>query len=218
MESAAVWPNRRNAPTVAFAPTKNPWPPVKPAAGHGPWSDRPSAPSEFVPGGRDRFDREAAGAGAGYAASDNGWGALGAHKRAETRSPSHAVWLGYVLWVIGFTGAHRFYYGRPRTGALWFCTGGFFLVGWLIDVLLIPRMARSADRRFRQGPYDYQVGWILHLLLGPFGAARFYQGRFITGLLWFLTGGLCLVGWIYDMFTLNRQIDESNRQPFAWWE
>ena len=30
---------------------------------------------------------------------------------------THSKAIGYVLWIFGFMGAHRFYYGRPVTGS-----------------------------------------------------------------------------------------------------
>ncbi len=32
---------------------------------------------------------------------------------------THSVAIGYLLWIFGFTGAHRFYFGRKWTGLLW---------------------------------------------------------------------------------------------------
>ncbi|MDI6616513.1 MAG: NINE protein [Syntrophaceae bacterium] len=29
---------------------------------------------------------------------------------------THLKSIGYVLWIFGFTGSHRFYYGRPVSG------------------------------------------------------------------------------------------------------
>jgi TM2 domain-containing membrane protein YozV len=72
-------------------------------------------------------------------------------------------------------------------------------------------MDRSADRRFAVGPFDYSVAWLLLTFLGVFGVHRFYLGKWISGLVWFLTGGLLLVGWLYDLWTLNEQVDERNR-------
>ena len=40
------------------------------------------------------------------------------------RNDTHLKSVGYLLWVVGFTGAHRFYYGRPISGTLWFFTLG----------------------------------------------------------------------------------------------
>lgn len=121
---------------------------------------------------------------------------------------THSVLMGYLLWIFGFMGAHRFYYGKPVSGTLWFLTLGLFGIGWIIDLFLIPGMDRVAERRFRAGPVDYNVCWILLTFLGAFGVHRFYMGKWLTGLLYLLTGGLFLFGVLYDYWTLNRQIDE----------
>jgi TM2 domain-containing membrane protein YozV len=124
---------------------------------------------------------------------------------------SHNLVLGYLLWIFGFTGSHRFYYGKPWTGTLWFFTAGLLGIGWIVDLFLIPGMERKADRRFVQGKVDYSVAWVLLTFLGAFGAHRFYMGKFVTGLIWALTGGFFLIGWVYDYWTLNDQIAEINR-------
>ncbi len=123
---------------------------------------------------------------------------------------SHSLALGYVLWIFGFTGAHRFYFGRPVTGTLWFFTAGLCGVGWLIDLFLIAGMDARADRRFRVGRYDYSVAWILLTFFGVLGIHRFYLGRVATGILWLLTGGLFFVGYLYDLWTLNDMVHEAN--------
>ena len=121
---------------------------------------------------------------------------------------THSKVIGYLLWIVGFTGAHRFYYGKPVSGTIWFFTLGLLFVGWIIDFFLIPGMDREADIRFRAGPVGYNVCWILLTFLGIFGIHRFYMGKWLTGLIWLCTGGLFLLGVLYDYWTLNRQIDE----------
>lgn len=32
--------------------------------------------------------------------------------------PTHSKTIGYLLWIFGLTGAHRFYFGKPITGAI----------------------------------------------------------------------------------------------------
>lgn len=128
---------------------------------------------------------------------------------------SHSIAVGYVLWIFGFMGAHRFYYGRQITGTIWFFTLGLLFIGWIIDLFLIPSMDRSADRRYRTGPVDYTVSWILLTFLGIFGIHRFYMGKWITGILYLLTVGFFLIGIIYDYWTLNGQVDELNRERTA---
>ena len=119
---------------------------------------------------------------------------------------THLKSVGYILWIFGFLGAHRFYYGKPVTGTIYFFTLGVFLIGWLIDLFLIPSMDRQADRRFRSGPIDYSVAWILLTFLGLFGVHRMYMGKWLTGILYLLTGGVFGLGYLYDYWTLNDQI------------
>ncbi len=129
----------------------------------------------------------------------------------SNQSNTHSKIIGYVVWIFGFMGAHRFYYGRPISGTLYFFTLGLFLIGWLVDLFLIPSMDRTADARYRSGDNNYTLGWVLLTFLGVFGVHRFYLGKWVTGLIWLFTGGLFLIGWLYDLWTLNSQIDEANR-------
>lgn len=128
-------------------------------------------------------------------------------------APTHSKTIGYLLWIFGFTGAHRFYFGKPITGAIWFFTLGLLGIGWLIDLFLIPSMERSAASRFSTGPVDYSVAWILLTFLGYLGIHRFYMGKILTGILWLVSGGLFGIGWLYDFCTLNSQINERNHAP-----
>ena len=124
----------------------------------------------------------------------------------------HSVLMGYILWIFGFMGAHRFYYGRPLTGTLYFFTLGLLFVGWIVDLFLIPGMDRDANIRYVAGDKNYNVSWILLTFLGIFGAHRLYLGKWVTAIIWFFTGGLLLLGVLYDYLTLNDQIDEINRK------
>lgn len=128
----------------------------------------------------------------------------------ESAQRSHSVWVGYLLWIFGFIGAHRFYYGKQVTGVIWFFTLGLFFIGWIIDLFLIPSMERGADRRFVAGPINYNLTWILLTFLGPLGIHRFYMGKIFTGILYLCTGGLLLVGVLYDFLTLNEQLSDIN--------
>jgi TM2 domain-containing membrane protein YozV len=125
-------------------------------------------------------------------------------------SDTHSKTIGYILWIFGFLGAHRFYYGKPVTGTIYFFTLGLLLIGWIVDLFLIPSMDREADLRFRAGRYDYNVAWILLTFLGVFGIHRFYMDKWFTGILYLLTGGLFAIGYIYDYWTLNDQLSVLN--------
>lgn len=72
-------------------------------------------------------------------------------------------------------------------------------------------MSRSAAARYSNGLIDYTVAWILLTFLGFFGIHRFYMGKILTGILWLLTAGLFGIGWLYDFFTLNGQINERTQ-------
>lgn len=124
---------------------------------------------------------------------------------------THGNLIGYLLWIFGFTGSHRFYYGRPISGTIYFFTFGLFLIGWIVDLFLIPAMAAKAESRYSQGRYDYNLAWLLLTYLGLFGVHRMYIGKWITGLLYLVSGGLLGVGYIYDYWTWNDQVAEANR-------
>ncbi len=126
---------------------------------------------------------------------------------------THLKTVGYILWIFGFTGSHRFYYGKPVTGTIWFFTLGLFFIGWIVDLFLIPSMDRQSDRRFRAGRLDYTVAWILLTFLGLFGIHRFYMGKWFTGILYLISGGIFGLGYLYDLWTINDQITQINSTP-----
>lgn len=128
---------------------------------------------------------------------------------------THSKAVGYVLWIFGFMGAHRFYYGRPISATIYFFTLGLFLIGWIVDLFLIPSMDRDADKQYRSGTSSYTLAWILLTSLGVFGLHRFYLGKWLTGIVYLLTGGVFLLGIIYDYWTLNQQINEKNSSLFT---
>ncbi len=129
---------------------------------------------------------------------------------ANNNSTTHSLMLGYLLWIFGFLGAHRFYYGKQISGTIYFFTLGLFFIGWIIDLFLIPGMNRDADIRYRPGQIDYNLAWLLLAFLGIFGIHRMYMGKWITGLIYLCTGGLFAFGYLYDLWTLNDQISLQN--------
>lgn len=123
---------------------------------------------------------------------------------------THSKVIGYILWIFGFLGAHRFYYGKPATGTIWLFTLGLLGIGWLVDFFLIPSMDREADLRFHSGQYDYSVVWILLTFLGFLGVHRMYLGKWFSGIIYLFTFGLFGIGIIYDFWTLNDQVSIRN--------
>ena len=134
------------------------------------------------------------------------------HRETLVSNPNdtHLKSVGYILWIFGFTGSHRFYYGKPVTGTIWFFTLGLLFVGWIIDLFLIPSMDRQADLRYHSGNLDYTVAWILLTFLGLFGIHRFYMGKWLTGIVYLVSGGIFGIGYLYDLWTLNDQVSLIN--------
>lgn len=123
---------------------------------------------------------------------------------------THLKTIGYILWIFGFTGSHRFYFGKPISGTIYFFTLGLLGIGWIIDLFLIPSMDRQASIRFHSGPVDYTIAWVLLTFLGFFGIHRMYMGKWLTGIVYLITGGIFGLGYLYDFWTLNDQISLIN--------
>lgn len=132
------------------------------------------------------------------------------HITQQHETPAYSLLVGYGLWLLGFLGAHRFYYGRPVTGTIWFFTLGLLGIGWILDLVFMPWLQRTAELDAVPGPINHTVAWMLLTFLGVFGVHRFYLGKWITGLLFAVSGGLAGIGVLYDFWTLNGQINHRN--------
>ncbi|TAE60451.1 MAG: NINE protein [Nostocales cyanobacterium] len=74
----------------------------------------------------------------------------------EKNTHQERIIASYILCAagfLGFAGLHRLYNGKIGTGLLWFFTLGFFYVGQLVDLALIPGMVDEYEQnlRFRKG-------------------------------------------------------------------
>lgn len=59
--------------------------------------------------------------------------------------------VAYLLWLcLGVLGIHRFYCKKWFSGALYFCTGGLLIIGWLMDIVKISRMVDEANGIVRE--------------------------------------------------------------------
>jgi|GEM_PF-3820348 TM2 domain-containing membrane protein YozV len=85
---------------------------------------------------------------------------------------AHSLAVGRVLWIFGFLGAHRFYFGRPVSGTIYLFTLGLLLIGWMVDLFRMPALERSADRRYLSGPKHCTLTWVLPTFTGVFGLQR----------------------------------------------
>ena len=156
-----------------------------------------------------------------------------------TGETTHSKLIGYCLLIFGFTGAHRFYFGKTVTGTIFFVLSILTGIGvafwplmiliwpfsvilgawWVLDIFLMRKIASEAEQSYIKGNYNYSVAWLLHTYSGLFGAHRFYLGKWVTGFLYLFTGGLLGIGVIYDFYTLNARVSEYNAsgKP-AWWD
>ena len=89
-------------------------------------------------------------------------------------------------------------------------TLGLCGIGWIIDLFLIPAMDRQANLRFSTGAYDYNITWVLLTFLGLLGLHRMYLGKWVSGIIYFLTGGIFGLGYLYDFWTINDQVSQLN--------
>jgi TM2 domain-containing membrane protein YozV len=62
------------------------------------------------------------------------------------------------------------------------------------------------------------VTLFLCLWFGMFGGHRFYVGKNGTGIVWLLTGGCFLIGFIIDLglIIIGQFYDKSNKPVMAW--
>lgn len=67
---------------------------------------------------------------------------------------------------------------------------------------------------------ERSIGWAYALwlpsLLGVCGLHRFYSGRYVSGLVWLLTYGLCGVGTAIDLFFVPRMVADHNEGRRVW--
>jgi len=54
--------------------------------------------------------------------------------------------------------------------------------------------------------------YLLWWFWGVFGGHRFYLGKVGTGILWLLTGGLCGLGWLIDIFLVAGHVNDINEK------
>lgn len=60
--------------------------------------------------------------------------------------------------------------------------------------------------------YSLPFAYLLWLVsgCGALGFHRFYLGKTGTGILWFFTGGMVMVGSVYDLINMPRLVEEAN--------
>ena len=74
-------------------------------------------------------------------------------------------------------------------------------------------MAYPQDQEPPCEPRSVGIAYLLWIpsMFGVAGLYRFYTRRWGTGLIWLLTGGLCGVGSVVDLFLIPEQVRSFNR-------
>ena len=54
------------------------------------------------------------------------------------------------------------------------------------------------------------TAYLLWFFLGGLGIHKFYLDKHGMGIVYLLTGGICGIGWLVDLFTLGGQVDVYN--------
>lgn len=68
-------------------------------------------------------------------------------------------------------------------------------------------------------PINERELWITYLLwffLGLVGVHKFYLNKFGMGIIYMFTGGIFLIGWLVDIFTLPSQVRNYNKMVQAY--
>ena len=61
----------------------------------------------------------------------------------------HSLMSAYLLWLppLGLLGLHRYYLDRPLSASVYLLSGGFFGIGWALDLICLPALTREANEQ-----------------------------------------------------------------------
>ena len=70
----------------------------------------------------------------------------------------------------------------------------------------------------RSQPRSVDTAYLLWMagLFGACGVHRIYMGRWVSGIIWLATGGLCGIGQVVDLFVMPRMIRDANDGRDVW--
>jgi RND superfamily putative drug exporter len=59
------------------------------------------------------------------------------------------------------------------------------------------------------------IAYLWWFVFGLFGGHYFYLGRTSRAVVWLCTLGICGLGWLADLYTLPRQVHDTNARTAA---
>jgi len=77
-----------------------------------------------------------------------------------------------------------------------------------LDEVELSLLDREMDR-YRK---EVNISYVLLIVLGFFGAHKFYLNKVALGVLYFFTAGLFLIGLLYDLITIPQQVADYNER------
>lgn len=72
----------------------------------------------------------------------------------------------------------------------------------VVEKVVEKKVYVTRDSAPTRSEYSRGTVFLLCLFLGVIGVHRFYVGKTGTGILWLLTGGLCDIGWFFDLILI----------------
>lgn len=69
------------------------------------------------------------------------------HNQAKEKGEISVGCAYLLLFCWGGVGAHRFYVNKTGSAVLWIFTGGFFGIGYIVDLFLIPSMVTDRNNQ-----------------------------------------------------------------------
>lgn len=103
--------------------------------------------------------------------------------------------VGELLAIVGSKGVREgFSWAKQRA---WSLLLTWFLLNLLTGIILPTVMAITVAR---EGRKSYVTAYLFLFHWGPLGIHRFYLGRYVSGIVWLLSGGLLGLGVFFDFF------------------
>ena len=81
---------------------------------------------------------------------------------------------------------------------------------------MVPAIRESTELVLPQRSILTAYALLVPALFGLSGLHRLYLGRWLSGLIWLVTGGFCGIGSLIDMIMLPRMVDDANRGAPGW--